>query len=222
MSRTTAHPGSTKLKSNDKIEIVYDAEVKDVGCVQKLGYCCCGCKSFDRERSYLYVRENSLETNVALKCICCGDNNAWKTENVQVLYFDKAPFKPAAPKCCFVIPLVCCKTAPKLDVSECGCWICCQRIVICEAVVIMPFEQFPFPCCCCSNRNSHGLCNLWACFKLNGPLDGTPKKADSFMPQPRDPWEFVKAFGEAANMSVREKPGQDTMPMTVGKASAKE
>merc|ERR1719375_295171 len=114
-----------------------------------------------------------------------------------------------------MIPCPCCgKSDPKLDVSQCGCWFRCQEMIFCEAVVLMPFEQCPFPCCCVSNRQSHNICNCWACFKLNGPLEGAPKKFDSFAPQPKDPWAFVKAFGEASGIPVSDRgaPKQQGMP----------
>jgi len=203
MARESPHPGSTALKSNDRIEILYDAEVKNVRFFEKLYFCCFGCKKFNKERSYMYVRENSLETNLAVSCICC---EKWISEDTRVWYFDRKPFKPTSVHCCHV-PCPCMgKTHPKLEVSETGCWCCCQRIVCCSSVVVMPFEVCPFPCCCIGNRVTHGICNCWACCKLQGGLDGNPKWAMSFTPQPKDPWAFLKAFGDAANMSVRAKP----------------
>jgi len=197
----------------------------------KLRLCLWGCKQFDRERSYLYVRENSLETNLATTCICCGD---WTDDTTRVLYYDRAPFTPSTIRCCLV-PCPCCgKTDPKLEVSETGCWCCCQRIVCCDRVVVMPYETFPFPCCCCSNRTAHNCFNCWACCKLSGGLAGSPKKADSFLPQPKNPWDFVAAVGQASGMPMREKIkemasqksfGQHSVPVQLSmksNASAKE
>jgi len=142
--RTSPHTGCTALESNDSIKVLYDAEIEDIRWCLKMRLCLWGCKEFDRERSYLYVRENSLETNLATTCICCAD---WTDDTTKVLYFDRAPFKPSTIRCCFV-PFPCCgKTDPKLEVSETGCWCCCQRIVCCDRVVIMPYESCPFPLC---------------------------------------------------------------------------
>lgn len=212
MARVSAHPGSTSTKDKNvpitKIDILYDAEIRDVGMCEKLALLCT-CRVFQKERSYLYVRENSLETNDATACMCCPD---WICENTNVLYFDRPPFKPSPhyPGCpCFGY------TDPKLDVKQTGCWCCMQRIVCCEELVVMPYEMLPCPCCCCSNRTPQpGLCNCWLnCKGVCAPagLEGVPKVTRGFRPQPKDPWALLTAFGQATGMKVSEKPGQEKM-----------
>jgi hypothetical protein len=58
----------------------------------------------------------------------------------------------------------------------------------------MPFDQYPFPCCCCSNRHKEAPWNCWACFHLCGGLNGSPSHFSSLYPQPRDPGAFVTAY----------------------------
>ena len=43
----------------------YDAELRDLDCVDKCGLWAV-CHEYDLEGSYLYLRENSIETNVAM------------------------------------------------------------------------------------------------------------------------------------------------------------
>jgi hypothetical protein len=212
MARVSPHPGSTATKDGNvpitKIDILYDAEIRGVGMCEKIALLM-QCKVYNRERSYLYVRENSLETNSATSCVCCAD---WVCEDTNVMYFDRPPFKPSPVYCglpCFGM------TAPKLDVKQTGCWCCCQRIVCCEEMVIMPFENMPCPCCCCPNRTPQaGLCNCWLCCKgvlAPAGLEGVPKVTQPFQPQPKDPWALLQAFGEASGMEVSSKPGQESM-----------
>ena len=64
--RKRPQAGSTKLIDSNNIKIYYNAEIKDISCCTKLWLCChpCYCGStFDVERSYLYIRENSLDFN---------------------------------------------------------------------------------------------------------------------------------------------------------------
>lgn len=207
MARTSPHAGCTKLNSNDKIEILYDAELQDVSCGDKICLCF-RCSNFDKERSYMYVRENSIETNEAVECMC---SSAWFTETTQVLYYDRAPFKPTLMMgpCC-----PCCGyTEPKLEVLETGCWCCTKRMVCCSQVVVVPCEAF---CCgCCTNRTAKaGPCNCWlCCYGVLGPagLDGVPKNFMPFKPQPKDPYAFVAAFAKSSGLTVAVPPGQEEM-----------
>jgi len=204
MARESPHTGSTKLDSNDKIAILYDAELKGVDCSDKICLCC-RCSSRDNDRSYLYVRENSIETNEAVICICCS---SWFSETTRVLYYDRAPFKPAPICCC----CPCCGySEPKLEVLQSGCWCCTKRTVCCEQVVVVPYEKF----LCCSNRTAKaGLCNCWlCCWGVLGPsgLDGVPKAFIPFSPQPKDPWAFVAAFAKSSGLAVSLPPGQEDM-----------
>ena len=62
--RTSPMAGATKLQNEEVMRIVYNAEIKDLPCMQK---CCLRwgtCRKYDVERSYLFVRENSIEMNV--------------------------------------------------------------------------------------------------------------------------------------------------------------
>jgi hypothetical protein len=176
--RKRPQAGSTKLIDSNNIKIYYNAEIKDISCCTKLWLCChpCYCGStFDVERSYLYIRENSLEGNVATKSCLCG-----KQDLTFVDYFDRDPYKPS--KRCLCIP-----TQPKLEVMKGGCLICCVKCSCCsdDSVVVMPYEK----CCCCSNRV--GCCDN--CCGLCGPITGNPKVTASFEPQPKDAASFVAA-----------------------------
>ena len=79
---------------------------------------------------------------------------------------------------------------------------CCVRIDPCclgKRVVIMPFEMFPFPWCCCSNRVS--ACDN--CFNLCGAPTGNPKFFGWFAPQPKNTTAFVKMVQAAMNNAKR-------------------
>ena len=94
---------------------------KDISCCTKIWLCChpCYCGStFDKDRSYLYIRENSLEGNVATKSCLCG-----KKDFTFVDYFDRNPYKPSTHCCC--IP-----TEPKLELMQGGCQICCVKVSV--------------------------------------------------------------------------------------------
>ena len=62
--RVTQQKGATVLKNPATLGLVMNAEVKDVNCCVKC-ILACACLGYDLERSYLYVRENSIE-NVSL------------------------------------------------------------------------------------------------------------------------------------------------------------
>ena len=79
--------GATKPLNPTSIKIFYNAQIKDISCCTKLWLCChpCYCGStMDIDRSYLYIRENSLEGNIATKSLCCG-----KQDVTFVDYFDR-------------------------------------------------------------------------------------------------------------------------------------
>jgi hypothetical protein len=119
--RSAPQSGSTKLANRNNINIVYNAEIKDISCCTKLWLCChpCYCGStFDKDRSYLYIRENSLEGNVATKSCFCG-----KKDLTFVDYFDRNPYKPSTR--CLCIP-----TEPKLELMQGGCQICCVKVSV--------------------------------------------------------------------------------------------
>jgi len=180
--RSAPQSGSTKLANRNNINIVYNAEIKDISCCTKLWLCChpCYCGStFDKDRSYLYIRENSLEGNVATKSCFCG-----KKDLTFVDYFDRNPYKPSTRCCC--IP-----TEPKLELMQGGCQICCVKCGCCSAdsVVIMPYEKCCCGVLCCSNRV--GCCDNFC--GLCGGITGNPKFVSSFEPQPKDAASFVAA-----------------------------
>ena len=119
--RSKPQSGSTKLAHPNNIQILYNAEIKDISCCTKIWLCChpCYCGStMDIDRSYLYIRENSLEGNVATKSCLCG-----KKDFTFVDYFDRDPYKPS--KKCLCIP-----TLPKLELKEGGCQICCVKVSV--------------------------------------------------------------------------------------------
>merc|ERR1712232_1315495 len=147
------HAGKTASSDKTKINILYDAEIRDVGTIQKLCWLC-SCRVYDKERSYIYVRENSVETNTAFRhCLI----KSMIFDNVDVYYFDAPPFQPQPNcTCCagFGCPLAlpCCGFSnPKLEVKQSGCYCCTKKFECGADLVVMPYEQLPPPCCCCSN-----------------------------------------------------------------------
>jgi hypothetical protein len=183
--RKKVHSGMTKLQTPRKINIVYDAELEPPGCRLRVCLLMNCCSSKDLERSYLYLRENSLESNEAITC-CFG--LCYGMDFINVTYFDRPPYE----KTCKPSPFPCCclcnSAQPRLDVLNRGCIVCCIPIKRGKSAIVMPFERFPAPCCCCTNRvgwwdNCCGLC---------GPISGNPKIYSTFSPQPKDAEAFVK------------------------------
>merc|ERR1711998_197566 len=194
--RTTERGGGTKTIEGDKIRILYDAEILPADCCTRIFLCCKGCSIYDVERSYLYVRENSIESNVAYS-MCCGKCGV--KDSVTVNYFDKKPFKPYCPLYCPCLWIM--QTSPKLDVMEFGCTFCCKECPYAgccftcmgccwccagffqqRKVVLMPFERY-----CCglvSNRTTKCCWPCGNCWRCCGWLDGNPLIFDEFDPQP--------------------------------------
>ena len=177
--RKTAFSGKTIRQSPDHIKIVYDAELKAPNCVKKcvLSFCCC---------SYLFLRENSIESNVTYLC-CFGA--CYDVDLTNVTYFDRAPFR----KTCKPSPFPCCclcnAAKPKLEVFQKGCYVCCIPIKCGKTAVVKPFETFPVPFCCCDNK-----VGWWSnCCGFCGPISGNPKLYEAFNPQPKDADKFVEA-----------------------------
>ena len=115
---------------------------------------------FLRERSYLFLRENSLESNIAFKpCYgMCGDEfcgfDCRAMDAVHVQYFDRPPFDKSY--WCFCVQ----HGQPMLEVVD-GGWNCCFTKLECcgKQVGLMPFESTPcFPL---------GLCGISFCSKPN-------------------------------------------------------
>ena len=159
------------------LTVVYDAETRNPSC---LAQCCMmmTCTALDKGRSYLYLRNGSIESNDANQEKCCCTPDAFLrlccplTDSTSIEYFDRAPYK-ASGCCCNT----CCMSTPKLEILKPGCMCCCMHCAGCascgcrDEVILMPFEQCPCPCCCCANRvgccdNRCGLC---------GPPTGNPK-----------------------------------------------
>ena len=161
--RTSRHEGRTATVASGNIQIHYDAELRDATCCTKFRLCL-ACREFDLKRSYLYVRENSIERNVASKCCCCSESCSH--DHVVVNYFDRQPFKQSCCFCgmiCGLIPVCFCldSTKPKFEILKggvlCCCCHCCNDESCCcceDNIVIMPSENLPCPCCCCPNRVS--------------------------------------------------------------------
>mmetsp|Transcript_4901 Transcript_4901/g.7473 ORF Transcript_4901/g.7473 Transcript_4901/m.7473 type:complete len:209 (+) Transcript_4901:89-715(+) len=189
--RKSPHHGATAWNTANNL-VVYDAEIRDLDCCMKAAvFLCAGFSFYDRERSYLYVRQNSIESNFTLSP-CCGV--CLPIDNTGVRYFDRAPFKTFG--CCPTRDSdgICVPTdQPKFEITDLGCLICFSQCCSDKRAVVMPFENFPFPCCCCRNRVS--ACDN--CFGCCGPITGNPKFYISFMPQPEDPEAFVQAAQQA-------------------------
>lgn len=188
--RLTPHSGKTYRQDPDSIKIVFDAELADLSLGQRVSLFCCMCFSFyDKERSYLYLRENSLESNTSVKC-CCGLASSY--DHINVNYFDRSPYSeechPAPFPCCFLFTC----EQPKIEIVDNSMLCCFAKVDPCccgKQVVIMPFENFPIPCCCCKNRV--GCCDN--CFGCCGQVTGNPKVFSPFQPQPLDAVAFVAA-----------------------------
>ena len=204
VDRTSKQNGSTKLANPNFIAIKYNAELEDAsccfksiaccGCLPCFGVCAPACSYFDKERSYLYLREGSLETNTALNnhckplCCCCRFD-----DNVIVNYFDRAPY---------AIEGCCCPTVPKLEVFDPGCMCCCMKFdceCICgpKQVVIMPYES------CCMGLCPNRTCWFYNCFGLYGPPDNNPLIFNSFHPQPKNAEAFVAQAKQIIPVSQR-------------------
>lgn len=92
------------------------------------------CATFDKDRSYIYARENSLEMNNAYTN-CCGyfcDTQ----DDTSVKYFDRGPFRRQCGFCCFLDDSNSCtmRSDPRPEVMKQGCVCCCKEIV-CDEIV---------------------------------------------------------------------------------------
>ena len=181
--RKAKQKGKTALANPSQIKLHYNAELKDIGCCTKCYlFCCCG-RGFDTKRSYLYIRENSIEKNIAhgpVCCISCCKICAPPSDFVTVQYFDRPPWVGKNQCCC------CCKSQPKLEVTKPGCVACFVPLTCCtrEEVIFMPYEKIP---CCGSNRI--GWCEN--CCGCCGQRTGNPIDYKTFEPQPKNAANFV-------------------------------
>ncbi|RYG95880.1 hypothetical protein EON65_55270 [archaeon] len=187
-NRNSAHKDATARAKKESIEIVYDAELKDLTFIPRCLLALSCCTVYDLFRSYLYLRENSIESNISF-APCCG--LCTLPDFVTVQYFDRFPYAETwkcapRPFCCLLY-----RRQPKLEVIKPGCLVCGVPVNICdetEQVVLMPFETFPFPCCWFANRVS-----AWDnCFGFCGGITGNPRIYSRFFPQPTDPQGFVQ------------------------------
>jgi len=174
--REKPQDGRTALETVGQIRLVGSYDIAPPSFCTKLVYCCYGCSSINSKRSYIYARENSIETNVAFAIcgliapignLCCPNAIDYTT----VMYYDRDPFKKKK-KC------GCCATQPKVETQQFGRMCCCVPLKSCcdEQVIVVPSEG----CCCCSNRV--GACDN--CFGLCGKLTGNAKIFSTLTPQP--------------------------------------
>ena len=174
------HPGVATAAS-DSVKIVYNAQLDLPPDAPK----CCGIGpgGIDAERSYLYVRENSIESNVATKM---PDGST--VDYTSITYYDQYPFADGPPTKCGCLnrwgpQMFCCaEVKPKVETfsytftQTTGC--CKSRKVTTQQAVVVPFEK---ACMCMSNRDK----------------DGNPKLFYPFTPAPYNAAEFAKRMNEA-------------------------
>ena len=121
--RVTDMSGAVGLKDPRQIQMIMNAEVKPLNCCGKCKACLCCCSYFDLERSYLYVRENSIESNFAISPCCglCGIE--W--DSIQVTYFDRPPYAVCcADGCCEN----CCAGRQEVRIVDSGCMCLCMKL----------------------------------------------------------------------------------------------
>ena len=214
----SCYPGDRKAGTikkglvNIPVTVIYDAETVDPSCLASCLMACC-CTALDKGRSYLYLRNGSIESNDANrdKCVCTPDACLRLcfplADDTKVEYFDRSPYK--AHGCCCN---QCCVKVPKLEITKGGCMCCFQHCAGCascgcrDAVVLMPYEVCAPPCCCCTNRV--GCCQN--CCGLYGPVTGNPLYYDPFNhPQPKD----VQAFVDVAQKQMTKEwtPAEQSM-----------
>lgn len=96
------------------------------------------CATFDKDRSYIYVRENSLEMNDAYTNCGgeCGGCFCDTQDDTSVKYFDRDPFRRQCGFCCFLDDSNSCtmRSDPRPEVMKQGCVCCCEEIV-CDEIV---------------------------------------------------------------------------------------
>jgi len=194
--RVMPQSGATALKDGKAMAMAMNSELRPIGCCIKIALRCYGCSAIDLERSYLYIRENSIESNLAIQpcCGCCQD-----IDHIKVMYFDRPPFQPC---CCDN----CMAGTPEIRVLDNGCMCCCQRICS-DKVAVIANPKLPFPCCCCPNA----AMGCDSCFGLCGPIKGNPKcilPGASFFPiGPNDAEKFVAtAQGILGSFAARGSP----------------
>ena len=182
--RTTAQKGATRLSDPSHIKIWFNAEPQEPTCCAKYALCCSGL-AFDKERSYMYLREGALEHNRVNKCCIkalepCNKQPDW----ISLQYFDKKPY--AKIKKCGGF----CSFDPYIEKVDNGCMICCTKVTChqsCCGKDFMTYVPVASYCCCFPNRVNWccNCCGLW------GPPDGNPLIHIPYFMQPEDVDGFV-------------------------------
>jgi hypothetical protein len=181
--RVTDMSGAVGLKDPRQIQMIMNAEVKPLNCCGRCQACLFCCSTFDLERSYLYVRENSIESNFAISPCCGMCGIEW--DHIAVTYFDRPPYAVCcADGCCEN----CCAGRQEVRIVDSGCMCCCMKCCS-EEWVSVATPKVPFPCCCIPNEvnflmNSCGLC---------GPVSGNPCSKTFSFPQPMDAQAYMTA-----------------------------
>lgn len=182
-------------KDPKQCRIVYDAEVQpklDILSWAYVSFYHCAC--YNSQRSYLHLRENSIESNLSVRT-CCGCGGFKDITNVH--YFDSGPYgKGLKQMWCGCIPCCCMVGQPKLTTAELGCFFfgmkCDPFLRDGKQLVYMPFEQCPLPLCCISNITGKGAFPgpFDNCFGWFGPYTGQPRIFSHVLPQPLIAAEF--------------------------------
>ena len=184
--RTSAQTGATRLSDPSHIKIWFNAEPQDPTCCGKFALCM-ACLSFDKERSYMYLREGALETNKVDKC-CVGClrpcYRVREMDWISLQYFDKKPYSKT--KIC----MGCCSYDPYIEKVDNGCMLCCMKITCHQEycgkdfITYVPMDKI----CCCFPNKVNWCCN---CCGLCGSPDGNPLLHIPFSMQPADVDGFV-------------------------------
>jgi len=176
--RKTVHGGMTAHANAKYNEIVYDAEVRDPNCCISIIFTIL-CISFNKERTYLYLRENSLESNFAIEpCFGLVPEYIPAVDVGEVKYFDRYPYTKLPCSCL-------CSGEPTIELYTPGCQCFCMPIqnpCMDKTVVIVPYQK----CCfCCDNHEAK------TCF---GGFIGNAKVAFPFgVVEPNDSEAFATA-----------------------------
>lgn len=196
--RAAAKSGRTQLHKPDAIQID-DLEMMAPTCSERFALLMSCCSVRDVKRSYLYVRENSLEFNYAYRCCCCLPGFLPVEVFTGVWYFDRKVFKTS----CMEKFCMCASGDPSAEIVEPGCMCCCVHCA-CEMclrkkVVVIPYQR---TCCCCENK-VNGCHN---CCRLCGPPSGNPLVFKA-LPQAKDAELYCAKIRER----MATPPGQDEM-----------
>ena len=181
--RESLQKGATRLSDPSHIKIWYNAEVAPpsscCACIE-----CITCIGLDRERSYIYLREGSLETNKVDNCKVCECLFPQVFDHASVRYFDRSPWM--AKSAC----MGCCSIKPSIEKVKSGWMCCCKECDPCPACCggdYMTFSPVDKVCCCVPNK-INGCCNYCGLF---GPISGEPWLHIPYFIQPKDVDGFV-------------------------------